>query len=1181
MTQHHRPRRSAFIRLAAIAAIAAAGLSGGLHVAGSAPDSTAPADTAPGVVHGIASGAAPQHASEAARIAAAPMAYALEESHPLPPSPILALDIARGDDGMVFVADGRGRQVVRLGSDGEVSASWRVGGVPVAVELDQAAGRLHTLAWDGLAPRIETWTLDGAFVELIGIPERRFGPDDDRMALDMSIDADGQPVVLNHGMIHRLNPAGGGGGLVADGGVTHGFSAQPMRMAALGGGRTAFVLKGEKRLALHRRGAGVAWRLDFGARVPLDVAISARGGAGSGGSIDSVEVLLSDAGTPVIATVGVTGTVGTIIGERWLDVPGIDGFGGAEFRWSLAIAPNGAVALTAGTFRTGVWSQPFVDLALMGPFSARRGARIPPEWDLGLIRTQDNPVSSNSGLAIDLNDADEVIILDSADARAVVGLPPWSEFIHPWDAADLSGGIGHLWTIGDDGWIRGMNATYAPEEVASPDGPAFECACSLGGRIAAWPATGPPSDGRGLFFSRPADRSIRALDVIGAGAEPRVITTTDSFGLWPSDIAITPGGVVLAGDLVTGIVQGWGDGAAAEFAWTAGILGGVRRLGATTLDDGREVVAALMADGAVELHTLREGTLLSRFEPVGPDGRPASGADIAVRKDGRILVADAEGRAVHVYAPDGGPPPTPAPTATAAPTAEPSACRLSGEHTVSPSIVSPGEPARVTLTLSADCPPRTRLSGADVILIMDRSSSMAGDPLRAAKGAARSFVELLDVRFHRVGLISFATDVTLDTPLAEDVASVVTAIDALVANGETDISGALEAAADHFSDARRPLALPVIVLLTDGRDTVGTDSPVGAAARMMASGVSIYTIGLGNDVDEDLLRVIASGPDKYFRAPTPTELFPIYREILRLVVSTGVVAEVVIDDILPVDIGNVTGSARPPALEAPSRLTWSRPVLPADGMTVDFEIRPTRPGRQPVSVGAEARFVGDDGIARRFVYDIPEIEVRPPTPTPTPEPFAAFLPIMYREHCLPAKERADVVLLVDASSSMEGEKLVEARRAARAFIATLDLGRDRAALFAFDEHAIRLAPLGSDEAALDAGLDALTLGSGTRIDRALDGALAEITGAAPAPGPRKAAVVLLSDGGQSGPLPPVFDAADALRAAGIARYSIGLGPDVDRTLLSDIADPGGFFFAPRVEDLETIYRRLAGVVRCR
>ncbi len=1160
MFRYHRARKSALLKT--IVAFTAFGLSnaalaGGPGTSDKASSPEFEVETSTGATAGT-------------------QAYILEASHPLPPSPILPLDIARADDGGVFVADGRGRRIVRLGSEGELSASWDVGGVPVALALDQAAGRLHSLAWDGLAPRIETWTVEGNFVELIGIPVRRFGPDDERMALDLSIDDDGRPVVLNHGMIHRLAPGGGGGGLVADGGVLHGFSAQPMRMAALGDGRTAFVLKGEKRLALHRRGTGVAWRLEFGGRMPLDVAIAS--GSGAGEPADSVEVLLSDAGTPVIATVGVTGTIGTILAERPLDLPGIEGFGNDAFQWSLAIAQGNDIALTAGDFRAGIWSEPFVDLTLVGPFSARRGARIPLDWDLGLVRTRDNLVSPNSALAIALDADDEVGILDSADAREITGLPPAREMVVPWDADDLTFGRDVLWLSSDDDRVHGIEALHPAEMAADPDSPEFECACSLGGRIA---SVGPSIDDRELYFSRPVDRSIRAIDVTGSGAETRVITTTDSFGLWPFDIAAAPGGLVLAGDLVTGIVRGWGDVAAPEFAWTAGILGGVRRLGATTLDDGRDVAVALLADGAVELHMLREGTLISRFEPMGSDGRPASAADVAVRRDGRILVADDDARAVHVYAPDGGPPPTPAATATAAPTAEPWACRPSGEHTVSPSVVSAGEPARVTLTLSADCPPRTRLSGADVILVMDRSSSMVGDPMRAAKGAARSFVELLDVRFHRVALLSFATDVTLDTPLAEDVAPVVAAIEALVANGETDISGALEAAADHFTDARRPFALPAIVLLTDGRDTVGTDSPVAAAARLLASGVQIYTIGLGTDVDDDLLRLIASGPDKYFPAPAPAELFPIYREILRLVVSTGVVADVVIDDSLPGYIGHVPGSARPPALEAPARLTWSRLVLPADGMTVDFEIRPTRPGRQPVSLGAEARFVGDDGIARRFVYPIPEIEVRPPTPTPTPEPFRIQLPIMYREHCLPAKERADVVLLVDTSSSMAGEKLVEARRAARVFVSNLDLSRDRAALLAFDETTTRLAPLASDAAALEAGLDALTLGSGTRIDRVLQAALDELAGAPPAPGLRKAAVVLLSDGGQSGPLPPVYDAAEALRAAGIARYSIGLGPDVDRELLSSIADPGGFFFAPRVEDLETIYRRVAGVVRCR
>jgi hypothetical protein len=89
------------------------------------------------------------------------------------------------------------------------------------------------------------------------------------------------------------------------------------------------------------------------------------------------------------------------------------------------------------------------------------------------------------------------------------------------------------------------------------------------------------------------------------------------------------------------------------------------------------------------------------------------------------------------------------------------------------------------------------------------------------------------------------------------------------------------------------------------------------AAEARNSGTQIYTIGLGSNVDQALLRDLAGRPDHFFFAPTAGDLFPIYSQILRLVLSS-LAGNLIIDDILADDMAYVDASAnrRPGGLTA-------------------------------------------------------------------------------------------------------------------------------------------------------------------------------------------------------------------------------------------------------------------------
>jgi hypothetical protein len=199
----------------------------------------------------------------------------------------------------------------------------------------------------------------------------------------------------------------------------------------------------------------------------------------------------------------------------------------------------------------------------------------------------------------------------------------------------------------------------------------------------------------------------------------------------------------------------------------------------------------------------------------------------------------------------------------------------------------------------------------DVMLVMDRSGSMGYDynqthtKLDLAKAAANTFVDQLNMSRDRVGLASFADEATLDCHLTNDNASIKSHINSLNANGYTNIGGGICRANEEFVyqfvNHIRPDAVWVMILLSDGvtnyyydeyghavYDHTATLTTSGIYAKqyainqadcakiLMNKGVKIYTIGLGDTLDEDLLKQIAFDESKYFHAPTADQLESIY-----------------------------------------------------------------------------------------------------------------------------------------------------------------------------------------------------------------------------------------------------------------------------------------------------------------
>ena len=536
-----------------------------------------------------------------------------------------------------------------------------------------------------------------------------------------------------------------------------------------------------------------------------------------------------------------------------------------------------------------------------------------------------------------------------------------------------------------------------------------------------------------------------------------------------------------------------------------------------------------------------------------------------------------------------------APVAAAPAVQEEGRCRVSVDKTARPTRVELGQTVEVSLSIAADCPPATGGgTPSDIVLVIDRSASMRDNELFAPTiAAARVFLDLTDFSLHQVGLVTFFTpliapEVEVVQPLSSDGEAVRAALEAIPRpepiTGATDLTSALSGAQRELASPRhRPEAQPVLVLLTDGEhNAILAGSPTAEAQRIKEAGTLILTIGLGlGSGARDTLERIASRPDLYFDAPTTDELRDVYRAIAGQLSAPGELADLEIVDILPTEVELVDGSVSPPADEQTrSSLTWRLPRLPAGGWQATYRLRPLQTGRYVTNKLAYVDFLDADGSIGSRLFPVPEIEVVEPD-----DRFRAYLPSLWRNYCKPALP-FDVVLALDTSGSMTGRKLGDSIAAARSFVGFLQLPPSRAGVVAFNSVASPEIDLSADRDAILGAIDGLATAPGTRIDRALRGALSMLS-ARPegTDAERQAVIILLTDGRQNGAdEQEVWNAAAALRRSGmqLAVYAIGVGADVDAGLLRQIVAPYDERFYPAASsaDLVRIYSDIAGSLPC-
>lgn len=199
-----------------------------------------------------------------------------------------------------------------------------------------------------------------------------------------------------------------------------------------------------------------------------------------------------------------------------------------------------------------------------------------------------------------------------------------------------------------------------------------------------------------------------------------------------------------------------------------------------------------------------------------------------------------------------------------------------------------------------------REQGVDIVLVLDTSSSMQIDDmdpdtrLRRMDAARARALEFAGRRVHdRVALVTFARFAELRCPptLDEDaLASFLAAVDTVPPNTDYDGTaiGTAVAKAVQLLEASTAKAR-VVVLLSDGENTIVDILPEDAAKLAKDADVRVHTIGLGNgrptpfgfqatDFDE-LRRIAATTGGGFFQPRSDKDLAAVYERIDELETS--------------------------------------------------------------------------------------------------------------------------------------------------------------------------------------------------------------------------------------------------------------------------------------------------------
>lgn len=181
----------------------------------------------------------------------------------------------------------------------------------------------------------------------------------------------------------------------------------------------------------------------------------------------------------------------------------------------------------------------------------------------------------------------------------------------------------------------------------------------------------------------------------------------------------------------------------------------------------------------------------------------------------------------------------------------------------------------------------------NVAVVIDRSGSMSGGKIEHAKAAARRLVNVLGEN-DRVAVVSYGSDVTVDfysQPVNDSTRmSLFSAINNIAIGGGTNLSGGFQRGYSEVAKWKSPETINRVILMSDGHANIGITNQhqlVNLTSNALGSKVSVSTIGMGLDYNEDLMTNMANeGAGNYYFVDRAETIGAIFDQEIQGLAST-------------------------------------------------------------------------------------------------------------------------------------------------------------------------------------------------------------------------------------------------------------------------------------------------------
>ena len=191
-----------------------------------------------------------------------------------------------------------------------------------------------------------------------------------------------------------------------------------------------------------------------------------------------------------------------------------------------------------------------------------------------------------------------------------------------------------------------------------------------------------------------------------------------------------------------------------------------------------------------------------------------------------------------------------------------------------------GSPQEVVVKIDLTAAPDTKVKRTplNLAVVIDRSGSMEGPKIEKARQAAAMIVDRLapdDV----FSLVAFDTSVDVLVPAqhVENKEAIKRQIARIRPNGTTALYAGVESGARQLQEYFSAKRINRILLLSDGIANVGPSSTGelrNLGRRLAAHGISVSTIGVGDDYNEDLMSGLAEASDANYYYVRDVETLP-------------------------------------------------------------------------------------------------------------------------------------------------------------------------------------------------------------------------------------------------------------------------------------------------------------------